>query len=116
MGGDRMSALYLIQSKEIAARTMGGEMMIMSPRDSTLFSLNKVGTVIWQAANGETPLEEIVKLKVCARFEIDPAEAYQDAESFVRELAEHELLFLSDQPIKPDHHQNARPADLQETP
>jgi hypothetical protein len=110
-----MSALYLVQSKEIAARMMGGEMIIMSPRDSTLFSLNKVGTAIWQAADGETPLDEIVEQKVCARFEIDPAGAYRDAESFARELAEHELLILSDQPIS-SNHETARPADLKERP
>ena len=110
-----MSGLYPMQSKEIAARIMAGEMMIMSPRDSTLFSLNKVGTAIWQAADGETPLDEIVLNKVCARFEIDPTAAYKDAESFVQELAEHELLILSDRPIRSDR-ESASPSELQETP
>jgi len=95
-----MSQLYVLRSEEIAARMMAGEMMIMSPRDSTLFSLNKVGTVIWNAADGQMPLDEIVQQKVCARFEIDLTEAFKDAESFVRELAEHGLLALSDQPIE----------------
>jgi len=34
-----MSSLYIAQSKQIAARLLDGEMMIMSARDSTLFSL-----------------------------------------------------------------------------
>jgi hypothetical protein len=94
-----MSPLYIAQSTEIAARLLGGEMMIMSARDSTLFNLNDVGTIIWTAADGVTPLEEIVQRKVCAEFDVEPAEALQDAESFVRELAQHGILVLSEQPI-----------------
>ena len=94
-----MSPLYIARSTEIAARQLGGEMMIMSARDSTLFNLNDVGTVIWEAADGVTPLEEIVERRVCAEFEVEPAEALKDAESFVRELAERGILLVSDQPI-----------------
>ena len=95
-----MSPLYIARSREIAARELGGEMMIMSARDSTLFNLNEVGTAIWQAADGATPLEDIVERKVCAEFEVEPAEALKDAENFVRELAEHGILVLSEQPIQ----------------
>jgi hypothetical protein len=94
-----MSPLYIARSREIAARVLGGEMMIMSARDSNLFTLNDVGTAIWQAADGATPLEEIVQQKICAEFEVDPAEALKDAESFVRELAQHGILLVSEQPI-----------------
>jgi len=94
-----MSPLYIGKSKEIAARQLGDEMIIMSARDSTLFSLDDVGLVIWQAADGRTPLEEIVKEKVCAEFDVTPEEALKDAESFVRELAAHGILILSDTPV-----------------
>jgi hypothetical protein len=94
-----MSALYIARGNQIAARALGGEMMIMSARDSTLFNLNDVGTVIWEAADGQTPLEEIVERKVCAEFDVEPAEALKDAESFVRELAGHGILLLSEKPL-----------------
>ena len=95
-----MSPLYIARSREIAARVLGGEMMIMSARDSNLFTLNDVGTAIWQAADGATPLEEIVQQKICAEFEVDPAEALKDAESFVRELAGHGIMRVSDKPFE----------------
>lgn len=95
-----MSSLYIARSCEIAARQLGDEMIVMSARDSTLFSLNDVGLVIWQAADGRTPLEEIVKEKVCHEFDVTPEEALKDAESFVRELAGHGILILSDLPIE----------------
>jgi hypothetical protein len=94
-----MSPVYIARVKEVAARSIGGEMMIMSARDSTLFSLNETATAIWQAADGVTPLAEIVQRSLCAQFEVDPATALRDAEELVEGLAKHGILKLSDQPI-----------------
>ena len=94
-----MSAIYIARANEVAARSLDGEMMIMSARDSTLFTLNPVGTIIWQSADGKTPLEEIVERKICAEFEVDPEEALKDVESFVNDLASHGIILVSDVPI-----------------
>lgn len=94
-----MSAVYVARSKKIAARMLGGEMMIMSAVDSTLFNLNDTGSAIWQAADGATPLNEIVERVVCADFDVAPEVAMEDAEAFVKELAGHGILLVSDQPI-----------------
>lgn len=95
-----MTDKYIARSPEIAARLLGGEMMIMSARDSSLFSLNEVASAIWQGADGVTPLAEIVEQRVCAEFEVEPAVALQDAEELVGELAEHGILRVSDTPIE----------------
>ena len=95
-----MGKLYFARSREIAARELDGEMMIMSMHNSRLFNLNELGTIIWRAADGATPLEDLVAEKVCAEYEVEPAEALRDAENFVRELAEHGILVISEQPIK----------------
>ena len=94
-----MSKLYIARSPRVAARSLGGEMMIMSGRDSTLFTLNQTASILWQAADGITPLEEIVQQKICSEFEVDPTEALQDAETLARELAGHQILQISEQPI-----------------
>ena len=90
---------YIARSTAIASRILADEMIIMSAADSTLFSLNPAGTVIWEAADGKTPLLRIVKEKVCAEFDIGIEQAYADAEEFVRGLAEHGILLVSDAPI-----------------
>jgi hypothetical protein len=95
-----MNPLYIARSSAVAARSLDGEMMIMSARDSTLFTLNPVGTVIWQSADGQTSLAEIVDQKICSEFEVHPDEAAQDAESFVKDLASHGILLVSEEPIK----------------
>jgi hypothetical protein len=97
-----MSKLYLARSPRVAARSLDGEMMIMSGRDSTLFTLNKTATILWQAADGATPLDEIVERKICREFDVEPATALKDAETLARELASHEILQVSEQPIAPN--------------
>ena len=98
-GQDTMPAKYIARSSDIAARMIGGEMMIMSATDSTFFTLNEVATVIWQAADGKTPLSEIVHDKVCPAFDVSSEQAQQDSESFVDELSKHGILLVSDQPM-----------------
>jgi len=74
-------------------------MMIMSAVDSTFFTLNEVATLIWQAADGRTPLSDIVTSKICPEFEVDPDQAGRDAEQFVNDLSRHGILLVSEQPI-----------------
>lgn len=90
---------YIARSTKIAARVLGDETMVMSAADSTLFTLDEVATVIWESADGTTPLEEIVKKKVCARYDVSLEVALKDAEILVEQLAGHGLLLLSDRPI-----------------
>ena len=78
---------------------MGDEMMIMSGLDSSLFSLNPTASILWQAADGVTPLAQIVDERICAQFDVDPAEALRDAEELVAELARRGILQLSDSPM-----------------
>ena len=94
-----MSRIYVARNPRVAARCLDGEMMIMSGRDSTLFTLNKTATILWQSADGTTPLDEIVKRRICSEFEVEPAEALQDAETLARELATHEIMQISQEPI-----------------
>ena len=86
----------IAKSSQIAARSLGGEMMIMSAVDSVLFTLNDVATTIWQAADGSTSLEEIIRYKVCAEFDVEPRVALEDAETLVAGLVGHGILLLSE--------------------
>jgi hypothetical protein len=90
---------YVARSTAIAARALGDETMVMSATNSTLFTLNEVATVIWEAADGVTPLEEIVANKICLKYDVAPEVALKDAEGVVLELAGHGLLLVSDEPI-----------------
>jgi hypothetical protein len=88
---------YPEQNPRAAWRVYEGEAVIVSPEDSTLHTLNSVGTVIWEAADGRTAMEAIIG-RVCDAFEVDRATAARDAAGFVESLCRRGLLTLLDTP------------------
>lgn len=90
---------YVARSPDVAARRVGDELMVMSGRDSSLFSLNETAAVLWEAADGTTPLAGIVEREICSRFDVDRDEALRDAEALAEELAHHGILIVSHAPI-----------------
>jgi hypothetical protein len=95
--------IYVARSPRIAARKLGEEMLVMSGQDSTLFTLNPTATLLWQAADGATPLNEIVESRICSEFDVNPEEALRDAETLAEDLAKHGILLISEEPIaRPD--------------
>jgi hypothetical protein len=93
---------YIARSPRIAARMLGEEMLVMSGSDSTLFTLNPTATILWQAADGATSLEDIVERRICTEFEVNPEDAKRDAQELAENLAKHGILLISGEPIQPD--------------
>jgi len=91
--------LYVARSPRIAARKLGEETLVMSAQGSTLFTLNPTATVLWQAADGITALDEIVERHICSEFDVNPEEAMRDAEALAAELSRHGILVISEKPI-----------------
>jgi hypothetical protein len=89
---------YVTRAQDVAARQIGDEFMIMSGKDSSLFSLNETAAAIWKAADGATTLEEIVERHICPEFDIDRDTALADAREVVQELAEHGIVRISSEP------------------
>jgi len=90
---------YVARSKAIASRALGNETMVMSATNSTLFTLDEVASVIWEAADGVTPLDAIVANRICTQYDISLEVAMKDAEALVEDLAGRGILLLSDQPL-----------------
>ena len=80
-------------------------MLVTSSRSSSMrcwrsfTGSTAAGGVAIIAADGRTPLQQIVEQHVCAAFDVTLEEAMKDAESFVQELAAHGILKLSEEPI-----------------
>jgi len=91
--------LYIARSRRIAARKLGEEMLIMAAQGSTLFTLNPTATILWQSADGATPLDELVERRICTEFQVKFEEAMRDAEALAEDLARHGILLVSDEPI-----------------
>jgi hypothetical protein len=91
--------MYIARSPRIAARMLGEEMLVMSGQGSTLFTLNPTAAILWQAADGATPLDEIVERRICAEFDVPAEDAKRDAGELAQDLAKHGILLISEQPI-----------------
>lgn len=94
-----MTPRYIARHPMTASRELGGEMIVIFARDSRLFTLNEVGASIWKAADGATPLHEIVDRVLCADYDVASTTASPDVEAFVDELVEQGILLASNDPI-----------------
>jgi hypothetical protein len=94
------AARYVVRESRVAARMIGDELMIMSGTDSTLFMLNATAAALWQAADGITPLAELVRECICARFEVEETVAQQDALEVLESLAQCGIVRFSETPIE----------------
>ena len=94
-----MNPVYIARSPAVAARRLGDEFVVMSAVDSTLYTLSEVGAALWEAADGCTPLAEIVRRDVCRKFDVNQETALRDAEDFARSLAARGVLLVSSEPI-----------------
>lgn len=92
---------YVSRSPHVAARRIGGEVMIMSGEDSSLYSLNETAALIWEAADGRTPIGQIVRERICAAFEVEEAQAVADALELIDALARRGILEVTASPAVP---------------
>jgi hypothetical protein len=90
-----MFETYVMQSPRTAWRVYDGEAVILWPDDSTLNTLNSVGTLIWESADGKSPLSAIVA-RICEEFDVDPEQAERDAMAFIAKLRARGLLTVSE--------------------
>jgi len=90
-----MPEMYVMQSSRTAWRVYDSEAVILWPDDSTLNTLNPVGTLIWEAADGQRPMSAIVA-RICEEFDVDPERAEQDAMAFIDKLCARGLLTVSE--------------------
>jgi hypothetical protein len=85
---------YPLQNPRTAWRVYDGEAVILCSDDSMLSSLNAVATLIWESADGKTPVSAIVD-NICAQFDVDRERAWRDAAAFIDTLRERGLVTVA---------------------
>jgi hypothetical protein len=87
-----MNDVIVARAERVAARKVAGEMVILSADDSSLYVLNGIGTAVWEAVDGRTPLSAIVDDVVCREYDVDRESALRDVQEFVSGLMSHGVL------------------------
>jgi hypothetical protein len=97
-----MNDMFVARSDRVAARKVAGEMVILSADDSSLYVLNGVGTAVWEAADGCTPLSAVVDNIICREYDIDRETAWHDVQEFVEALVSYGMLRTSAEATRVD--------------
>lgn len=74
-----------LRTRDVAARTLDGETIILDLRDSRYLSVTGVGTRIVEMLADDTTLEDMVDV-LADEYEADPAVVRTDAERFLGKL------------------------------
>ncbi|MBI3912165.1 MAG: PqqD family protein [Armatimonadetes bacterium] len=90
------SSQCFARNSDLVTRQVAGETLIVPVRGRTgdlesIYTLNEIGTLIWELVDGRTPVARMVDA-VCSKFEVTAAEAQQDTIAFLRALEEAGLI------------------------
>lgn len=94
-----MSDVFFVRGGRLAARKVAGEVVILRADDSSLYVLNGVGTAVWEAADGRTPVAALVRDVICRDFEVDEETALRDVSEFITALTAQGILRTSEHPM-----------------
>ncbi len=83
------------------ARDIAGETIIVPIRNNvgdldSIYTLNEIGTVIWQLIDGKISVGEIIE-EICKAYDVTPEEAKKDTLGFLHSLKEAGLLGQNDE-------------------
>ncbi|OGW51442.1 MAG: hypothetical protein A2V62_04115 [Nitrospirae bacterium RBG_19FT_COMBO_58_9] len=87
-----MLALTILRpSPEVQGSTMEGETVLLNLSTGRYYTLNRLGSVIWEHCTGQSTISDIHAI-LCDRFEVAPERALDDLVSLVNELIQEGLL------------------------
>jgi heterodisulfide reductase subunit B len=76
-----------------AFRRIVGEMVIVTPLDSCMHTLNDVGAFIWERADGQHTVQQIIE-ELCETYDVAPEVAKADVIEFVQELLARDMCLI----------------------
>ena len=80
----------LCQHPDCVTRTIGAETILVPVRAhvaelDAIYTLNEIGSAIWEQLDGQTSFEQIVTA-ICELYDVTAAEAAQDTADFLQDL------------------------------
>ena len=87
----RLDRTVLCTSSDVQGTTMDGETVLLDLRTGRYYTLNRLGSVIWEHCAGQSTIADI-HTAICERFEVAPERALDDLVMVVNELLQEGLL------------------------
>jgi hypothetical protein len=84
------------KDRDLVTRNVAGETIIVPIKNKvgdldSIYTLNEVGTLIWELIDGKNNISEIAEA-VCNNYEVTPEEAIKDTFDFLRSAEEAGLI------------------------
>lgn len=78
-----------VREPGVIARRIAGETILVPARrrarEMALFTLNELGTFVWERLDGRAARGQLVA-EIVAAYQVDPARAKEDLDAFLRDL------------------------------
>ena len=81
----------LRQSLDVQGTSMDGETVLLDLSSGRYYTLNRVGSVIWEQCTGDKTIRDIQTV-LCDRFDVAPERALDDLVALVSQLTQEGLL------------------------
>jgi hypothetical protein len=85
-----------IKGKDLVTRSIAGETIIVPIKNNvgdldSVYTLNEIGTLIWELIDGKKSLDQIIEA-IYSAYEVTPEEVTKDMVDFVSSLKEAGLI------------------------
>jgi hypothetical protein len=87
----QVAQAILRSSPDVQGTTMEGETILLDLSTGRYYTLNRLGSVIWEHCNGHSTISDIHAV-LCDRFEVAPDRALCDLVALVNQLVQEGLL------------------------
>ena len=87
----QLDCTVLRASPDVQGTTMDGETVLLDLSSGRYYTLNRLGSVIWEHCAGQSTIADI-HTAICERFEVAPERALDDLVMLVNELLQEGLL------------------------
>jgi hypothetical protein len=86
-----LDRIVLRTSLDVQSTNMDGETVLLDLSTGRYYTLNRVGSVIWEHCTGDKTISDIQAV-ICDRFDVAPERALDDLVALVNELIQEGLL------------------------
>jgi len=86
-----LAQTILTPHPDVQSTTMDGETVLLALDTGRYYTLNCLGTAIWDQCNGRNTMRDIHAV-LCDRFEVSPDRAFEDLVALANQLVEEGLL------------------------
>lgn len=90
-----LAGMFTTNRADVAAKVIDGELIIIRLSDGTYYSMDNVGTAVWELIEARTDLPTLVRA-IASRYGAPAAEVEQDTTSLLRQLIEERLIVPSE--------------------